>query len=78
MKQNLNRATTADLATTLDAEAPNMIESMSTADHCEAAAASVEKRRPVFGGGWSPAAPTVWPWRRIRSGSTRPAHRSRG
>jgi 2-(1,2-epoxy-1,2-dihydrophenyl)acetyl-CoA isomerase len=50
MKQNLNRALTADLATALDAEAPNMIESMSTADHREAAAAFVEKRRPVFGG----------------------------
>jgi len=50
MKQNLNRALTTDLATALDAEAPNMVESMSTADHREAAAAFVEKRRPVFGG----------------------------
>ncbi len=48
MKENLNRAVTADLATALDAEAPNMIRSMSTADHREAAAAFVEKRRPVF------------------------------
>ncbi len=50
MKQNLNRALTTDLATALDAEAPNMVETMSTADHREAAAAFVEKRRPVFGG----------------------------
>ncbi len=50
MKENLNRAVTADLATALDAEAPNMIRSMSTADHREAAAAFVEKRRPVFVG----------------------------
>jgi 2-(1,2-epoxy-1,2-dihydrophenyl)acetyl-CoA isomerase len=50
MKENLNRAITADLATALDAEAPNMIRSMSTADHREAAAAFVEKRSPVFGG----------------------------
>ena len=50
MKENLNRALTADLATALDAEAPNMIRSMSTADHREAAAAFVEKRSPVFGG----------------------------
>lgn len=50
MKENLNRAITADLATALDAEAPNMIRSMSTADHREAAAAFVEKRSPVFSG----------------------------
>jgi 2-(1,2-epoxy-1,2-dihydrophenyl)acetyl-CoA isomerase len=50
MKENLNRAITADLATALDAEAPNMIRSMSTADHREAAAAFVEKRSPVFTG----------------------------
>jgi 2-(1,2-epoxy-1,2-dihydrophenyl)acetyl-CoA isomerase len=50
MKENLNRAVTVDLATALDAEAPNMIRSMSTADHREAAAAFVEKRSPVFTG----------------------------
>ena len=50
MKENLNRATTVDLATALDAEAANMIFTMSTADHREAAAAFVEKRTPVFKG----------------------------
>jgi 2-(1,2-epoxy-1,2-dihydrophenyl)acetyl-CoA isomerase len=50
MKENLNRAITVDLATALDAEAPNMIRSMSTADHREAAAAFVEKRSPIFSG----------------------------
>lgn len=50
MKENLNRAVTCDLATALDAEAPNMVRSMTTADHKEAAAAFVEKRSPVFTG----------------------------
>lgn len=50
MKENLNRAITCDLATALDAEAPNMVRSMSTDDHREAAAAFVEKRAPVFRG----------------------------
>ena len=50
MKENLNRATTCDLATALDAEASNMIRAMTTADHREAAAAFVEKRVPVFTG----------------------------
>jgi 2-(1,2-epoxy-1,2-dihydrophenyl)acetyl-CoA isomerase len=50
MKENLNRAITCDLATALDAEAPNMVRSMSTADHREAAAAFVEKRAPHFTG----------------------------
>lgn len=50
MKQNINRAITADLAEALDAEAPAMIASMTTADHREAAAAFVEKRQPVFEG----------------------------
>ena len=48
MKQNLNRASDVDLATALDAEAENMVFTMSTADHREAAAAFVEKRSPVF------------------------------
>ena len=50
MKENLNRAITCDLATALDAEAPNMVRAMTTADHREAAAAFVEKRAPVFTG----------------------------
>ncbi|MDJ0769627.1 MAG: enoyl-CoA hydratase-related protein [Ilumatobacter sp.] len=50
MKENINRAITCDLATALDAEAPNMIRAMSTEDHREAAAAFVEKRQPVFRG----------------------------
>ncbi len=50
MKENLNRAIDCDLATALDAEATNMIASMSTADHREAAAAFVDKRDPVFRG----------------------------
>jgi 2-(1,2-epoxy-1,2-dihydrophenyl)acetyl-CoA isomerase len=50
MKENLNRALTSDLATALDAEAPNMVRSMGTDDHKEAAAAFVEKRSPVFRG----------------------------
>lgn len=48
MKENLNRALHCDLATALDAEATNMVRSMSTADHREAAAAFVEKRSPNF------------------------------
>ena len=48
MKENLNRALVSDLATALDAEAPNMVRSMRTKDHKEAAAAFVEKRTPVF------------------------------
>lgn len=50
MKENINRATLVDAATALDAEAHNMVETMSTADHREAAAAFVEKRTPVFTG----------------------------
>lgn len=50
MKENLNRAATVDLATALDAEARNMVHTMSTADHREAAAAFVEKRDPEFRG----------------------------
>lgn len=48
MKENLNRALVSDLATALDAEAPNMVRSMRTKDHKEAAAAFVEKRTPIF------------------------------
>jgi len=50
MKENLNRAITSDLETALDAEATNMVLSMGTADHREAAAAFVEKRTPTFTG----------------------------
>lgn len=50
MKENLNRASDVDLATALDAEASNMIFTMATADHREAAAAFVEKRTPTFKG----------------------------
>lgn len=50
MKENLNRALHADLATALDAEAAAMVRTMGTADHREAAAAFVEKRRPSFTG----------------------------
>jgi len=49
-KENLNRALTCDLATALDAEAANMVRSMSTQDHIEAALAFVEKRPAVFRG----------------------------
>jgi 2-(1,2-epoxy-1,2-dihydrophenyl)acetyl-CoA isomerase len=50
MKENLNRAETADLETALDAEALNMILSATTRDHMEAARAFVEKRQPTFTG----------------------------
>ena len=50
MKENLNRALHSDLATALDAEASAMVRAMSTADHKEAAAAFVEKRKPTFTG----------------------------
>ena len=50
MKENINRATSTDLLTALDAEATNMVRTMSSADHREAAAAFVEKRSPHFSG----------------------------
>lgn len=50
MKENLNRAETADLITLLDQEALNMRLSGTTNDHREAAKAFVEKRQPVFKG----------------------------
>ncbi len=50
IKENVNRAMGATLAEALDAEATAMIRTMSTADHREAAAAFVEKRRPEFSG----------------------------
>ena len=50
MKENINRAATVGLGAALDAEAANMVRSMSTKDHREAAAAFVEKRTPTFNG----------------------------
>lgn len=50
MKQNLNLAITADLATALDHEGANMVFTMATDDHKEAAAAFVEKRTAIFKG----------------------------
>jgi 2-(1,2-epoxy-1,2-dihydrophenyl)acetyl-CoA isomerase len=50
MKENLNRAETADLFTLLDQEALNMRLSATTNDHREAAKAFVEKRQPAFKG----------------------------
>ncbi len=50
MKENLNRALYCSLETALDAEASAMVRTMGTADHREAAAAFVEKRRPSFQG----------------------------
>ena len=50
MKENINRAAHVDLSTALEAEAANMVRTMSTADHREAAAAFVEKRKPQFTG----------------------------
>jgi 2-(1,2-epoxy-1,2-dihydrophenyl)acetyl-CoA isomerase len=49
-KENLNRALTCDLAAALDAEASNMVRSMTTQDHIEAALAFVEKRPATFTG----------------------------
>lgn len=50
MKENINRASNVDFAAALEAEANNMVQTMATADHREAAAAFVEKRTPVFTG----------------------------
>ena len=50
MKENINRALTADLATCLDAEAANMVATMSTEDHRSAVAAFVSKTTPAFVG----------------------------
>ncbi len=48
--RGLNRALVADLQTCLDAEAVNMMATMSSADHREAAAAFLEGRAPVYEG----------------------------
>ena len=51
IKENIDRAVAgADLATCLDAEAPAMMTTMSSADHREAAAAFVAKRDALFTG----------------------------
>ena len=50
MKENLNRAETADLLTLLEQEALNMRLSATTQDHREAAQSFVEKRTPTFAG----------------------------
>ena len=51
IKENIDRAVAgADLATCLDAEAPAMVTTMSSADHREAAKAFVEKRPAAFTG----------------------------
>ena len=44
----INRAVVSDLVTCLDAEAVNMVATMSTADHREATAAFIEKREAKF------------------------------
>jgi 2-(1,2-epoxy-1,2-dihydrophenyl)acetyl-CoA isomerase len=48
MKENVNRAMVCGLGDALDAEAANMVRSMSTADHREATAAFLEQRMPEF------------------------------
>ncbi len=50
MKENINRALTSDLAACLDAEATNMVATMSTEDHRTAVAAFVGKTKPTFVG----------------------------
>ena len=50
MKENINRAVTGDLGTTLDLEATHHRHTGTTADHLEASKAFVEKREPEFEG----------------------------
>ena len=49
MKDNLDEALAFDFATARDHEAERLIKSAGTADHREAVAAFIEKRKPVFG-----------------------------
>jgi enoyl-CoA hydratase/carnithine racemase len=49
MKDNLDEALAFDFATARDHEAVRLIKSAGTADHREAVAAFIEKRKPVFG-----------------------------
>jgi 2-(1,2-epoxy-1,2-dihydrophenyl)acetyl-CoA isomerase len=51
MKENLNRASAADLKTCLDLEADRMVRCTRTDDHREAVAAFRAKRQPAFRGG---------------------------
>jgi len=50
MKENLNRAITADLKTCLDLEADRMVRCTRTEDHREAVTAFLNKRQPEFKG----------------------------
>ena len=50
MKENLNRATVADLRTCLDMEADRMVRCTKSEDHLEGVAAFLEKRKPEFKG----------------------------
>ena len=50
IKENINRALVADLASCLDAEAVNMVSTMSSADHRVAVAAFMAKTDAVFTG----------------------------
>ena len=50
MKRNLNTSETGTLSEVLDIEAFNMARTMMTADHRDASAAFVAKRKPVFQG----------------------------
>ena len=50
IKENINRAVTADLMTCLDAEASAMTRTGLTEDHRLAVEAFVEKRTPIFSG----------------------------
>jgi enoyl-CoA hydratase/carnithine racemase len=50
MKDNLNDALSNDYMTSLDGEAPRLVETSRTNDHKEAVRAFIEKRDPVFTG----------------------------
>ena len=50
MKENINRAVTADLKTCLDMEADRMIRTGRTEDHREGVKAFLDKRQPEFKG----------------------------
>lgn len=50
MKDNLNDALTQDFLTSLDGEAPRLVEAARTSDHREAVSAFKEKRAPRFTG----------------------------